>query len=253
MQHVDLAVGPAAIHITGLDKEFPARWRPLKPPAPPTVALSAFALTVPTGQRLAILGPNGAGKSTLLRILATLIRPTRGEVTVQGVDIRDALAVCRQIGWATGDDRAFYWRLSGQANLEFFAALHDLYGAAARARIAAVLEQVGLADKAGAPYQAYSSGMRQRLAIARALLHEPAILLLDEPTRSLDPESADGIRRLLHSQPGAGHTLIWVTHNPVEAATYCDRVIWMRAGRVAADLSTSDPARAMAIPWQESG
>jgi ABC-2 type transport system ATP-binding protein len=208
------------------------------------------SLEVPVGQRLAVLGPNGAGKSTLLRILAPLVQPSAGRVAVLGVDsAADSRGVRRLIGWATGDDRAFYWPLTGRANLEFFAAMQDLHGAPAQARIAEVLAQVGLGEVAGLAYHAYSSGMRQRLAIARALLHRPAVLLLDEPTRSLDPETAASVRRLLHDCSAAGQTLVWVTHNPQEAADFCDRVIWLRAGRIAADHATADREQAMAIPW----
>ncbi|MDQ2805831.1 MAG: ABC transporter ATP-binding protein [Chloroflexota bacterium] len=213
------------------------------------VALHSLDLTIPAGQALAILGPNGAGKSTLLRILATLLQPTLGQVWVTGATLAAGAQVRRQVGWATGDDRAFYWPLSGAANLEFFAALQGLHGAVAHARIAQVLAAVGLTTVAGTAYRAYSSGMRQRLAIARALLHQPAVLLLDEPTRSLDPEAAESVRRLLRACHEGGQTLVWVTHNPAEAAAYCDRVIWLRGGRLVADRPAGDPA-AITIPWQ---
>jgi len=240
---------PPAVEIQGLGKTFPAPGGLPWAARPGKIALQPLDLTIPAGQALAILGPNGAGKSTLLRILATLLQPTRGQAWVTGLALAAGAPVRRQIGWATGDDRAFYWPLSGAANLEFFAALQGLHGAAAQARIAQVLDAVGLAAVAGTAYRAYSSGMRQRLAIARALLHQPAVLLLDEPTRSLDPEAAEGVRRLLRACCESGQTLIWVTHNPAEAAAYCERVIWLRAGRLVADRPAADPA-AIAIPWQ---
>jgi ABC-2 type transport system ATP-binding protein len=241
-----------AIEIHELRKEFNPRRLLRRGSAPPRVAIDHLSLVVPRGQRLAILGPNGAGKSTLLRILATLVRPTAGRVHVEGISIQNPAAVQPLIGWATGDERSFYWPLSGFANLEFFASMQNLHGAAARERIALVLDQVGLADAAKVAYHAYSSGMRQRLAVARALLHAPHILLLDEPTRSLDPESADGLRHLLRACGQQGQTIIWVTHNPDEAAGFCDRVIWMRNGRIVADHSTADGELAVRIPWKET-
>ena len=244
--------GGPAVEIHDLDKAFPAPRRlPPGSGAAPRLALAGITLTVPRGQSLAILGPNGAGKSTLLRILATLVRPSRGQVRILGHDLRDSLRVRRLVGWATGDDRAFYWPLTGQANLEFFAALYGLRGAAGAGRIRTVLGQVGLAEVAGVAYRAYSSGMRQRLALARALLHAPPVLLLDEPTRSLDPEAAAGVRALLRTCQAAGQTLLWVTHDPAEAAACCDRAIWLRAGSVVADgapAALAAPAPAPAGP-----
>ncbi len=237
-----------AVEIQRLGKTFPAPGGRPWAARPGKVALTDLDLTIPAGQALAILGPNGAGKSTLLRILATLLQPTHGRVQVAGVALEVGAQVRRQVGWATGDDRTFYWPLSGRANLEFFAALQGLHGTTARSRVAQVLAEVGLTTVADTTYRAYSSGMRQRLAIARALLHHPAVLLLDEPTRSLDSEAAESVRRLLRACCNAGQTLLWVTHNPAEAAAYCDRVIWMRAGRLVADGPADDPA-ATAIPW----
>lgn len=243
-----------AIEIVNLHKSF----RPLNILRRPTgqgnngrIAIDGLTLEVPENQRLAVLGPNGAGKSTLLRILATLVRPTTGSVQVLGHDIDDAPAVRRLIGWATGDERSFYWQLSGLANLQFFAGLQGLRGPEGAERIDYLLRSVGLADASHIGYHAYSSGMRQKLAIARALLHSPKVLLLDEPTRSLDPESADELRRLLHDYAGKSHTIVWVTHNITEAVDYCDRVIWMRAGKIVRDVSSDDRERAVQIPWRQ--
>jgi ABC-2 type transport system ATP-binding protein len=231
------------IEIEGLHKEFAPALRLPWDKSPRRVALSNICLQVPPGQRLAVLGTNGAGKSTLLRILATLVRPTSGLVRVGGVDVRDWGRVRSMVGWATGDDRSFYWSLSGRANLEFFAGLQGMAGPATRSRVGEVLERVGLDDVADTPYRAYSSGMRQRLAVARALLHEPALLLLDEPTRSLDHEAAESLRTLLVEYSRGGRTLIWVTHNRAEAAECCDRSIWLREGRIEYDM----PSAAMSI------
>jgi ABC-2 type transport system ATP-binding protein len=196
------------------------------------VALDDVSLTLARGSSLAVLGPNGSGKSTLLRILATLITPTAGTVEVGGYSLSQGDYVRAQIGWATGDERSFYWPLSGWANLEFFAALRGLHGRAAATRITQVLNLVGLMAQAAQPFRAYSSGQRQRLALARALLADPPLLLLDEPTRSLDPDAAAVIRAVLRAQNAAGHTLLWVTHDPAEAAACCHRALWLDAGRI---------------------
>jgi len=249
MEAKSLEEMPLAVSIKGLRKEY----KPLVklPFASPMrkVAIQHMDLRVPRGQCLAILGPNGAGKSTLLRIIATLVLPTQGEVKVEGIPIARADEIRRLIGWATGDERTFYWPLSGLANLHFFAALQNVKPNRIAERVKSVLAEVGLEEVASVAYRAYSSGMRQRLAIARALLHEPKVILLDEPTRSLDPESADGVRRLLNDRRHCGQTVIWVTHNPIEATQYCDRVVWIREGLIVSDLPAHD-ARAGQIPWK---
>ncbi len=156
---------------------------------------------------MALAGSNGAGKSTLLRILATLIVPTRGHAAVGGFDVERQPARARQqLGYHTGGDEGFYGRLTGRQNLSFFAAMNNLTGLVARERIAAVARWLGIVDELDRQVRTYSTGLMHRLGLARAVLHRPQVLLLDEPTRSLDPLSAADFRRLLKDelvrQPG---------------------------------------------------
>lgn len=200
----------------------------------PVYALREVDLTVRRGEILGLLGTNGAGKTTLLKILATLILPTVGRVTVDGRDVaREADSVKAMIGWATGDERSFYWRLTGRQNLEFFAAFQGLAPRAARERIAQLSEQLGL-EALDRRFGVYSTGMRHRLAVARALLRQPEILLLDEPTRSLDPLAAGALRRLIRDTLVAemACTVVLATHNLGEAEELCERVAVLHAGRL---------------------
>jgi len=199
-----------------------------------TLAVDCVSLTVAQGELFGLLGPNGAGKTTLVKMLCTLILPTSGSARVLGVDIDDTRRLRHLIGLASGDERSFYWRLTGRQNLEFFAALYDLPEAEARQRIETLLAQVELLDAADRPFRVYSSGMRQRLAIARALLHRPRVLFLDEPTRSLDPVASrqlqDFIRRDLVDRQGM--TVFLTTHRLDEAQRLCDRIAIMHRGQV---------------------
>ncbi len=201
---------------------------------PPVCALRDLDLTIHRGEILGLLGTNGAGKTTLLKILATLFLPTAGRVTVGGRDVtRDADRVKAMIGFATGDERSFYWRLTGRENLEFFAAFQGLHPCDARGRIEQLSEQLGL-DALDRHFGVYSTGMRHRLAIARALLCQPQILLLDEPTRSLDPLLAAAVRRLIRETLVArmGCTVVLATHNLAEAEELCDRIAVLHEGRL---------------------
>jgi ABC-type Na+ transport system ATPase subunit NatA len=149
-----------------------------------TTAVSDVSLSVPKGELFGLLGPNGAGKTTQVKILCILILPSSGSATVAGIDLKRERAIRAVTGLVVSDERSFYWRLSVQRILEFFAALHGLYGHAVSQRVKSVLEVVNLGDRRDQRFSDLSSGMRQRLAIARALLHVPKILILDEPTRS---------------------------------------------------------------------
>jgi len=203
---------------------------------PPVCALRELDLTIRRGEILGLLGTNGAGKTTLLKILATLILPTVGRVTVDGHDVvREADCVRGMIGLASGDERSFYWRLTGRQNLEFFAAFQGLRPSAARDRIEDLREQIGL-EALDRRFGGYSTGMKHRLAIARALLCHPQILLLDEPTRSLDPLVAGVLRHLIRGTLVArmGCTILLATHNLAEAEELCDRIAVLHEGRLIA-------------------
>ncbi|MFQ5718673.1 MAG: ABC transporter ATP-binding protein [Acidobacteriota bacterium] len=230
-----------AIRITKLCKAFARRRsalallrHPLARPEKVT-ALRDVDLAVESGEVFGLLGPNGAGKTTLLKILSCLILPDAGRAEIAGRDsAADERAVQRSIGYVTSDERSFYWRLTGTQNLTFFARLHGITGRKIRPLVAGLLERVELTDKAGEPFSSYSSGMKQRLSIARALLHDPPVLFLDEPTRSLDPVSARRIRELVRGELADrdGKTILLATHNLHEAADLCDRMAILTGGRV---------------------
>jgi ABC-2 type transport system ATP-binding protein len=198
-------------------------------------ALDGVDLDLAPGRIYGLVGPNGAGKTTLLKIVAGLVLPTQGSVTLDGEEfdsrsqrIRDA------IGYVVSDERSFHWRLSVRENLRFFATLQkvdDLDG-----RVGQCLERVGLADVAGRDYHALSTGMRQRLALARGLLADPRILLMDEATRSLDPLAAEDLRGLLRElfPVGSERTLVYSTHLLSEVEDLCTDLVVLRDGRVAA-------------------
>jgi ABC-2 type transport system ATP-binding protein len=184
-----------------------------------------------------VMGPNGSGKSTFLRILATLVTADSGSALVGGRDVeREGDAVRGLIGFSTGDERSLYWRLTARQNLEFAAALHRL--AAPDEIIETTLEMVNLAEHADRPVSGFSQGMGRRLGLARALLHRPMILLLDEPTRSLDPVSRSEfhvvIKRL---RDDAGVSTLLTTHDVVEAADVCERVSVLREGEIVDDVA----------------
>ena len=211
------------------------------------VALDGLDLDVERGEIVSLLGPNGAGKSTLLRVLGTIVLPDQGTASVCGVDVvANPGAARRQVGLMIGDEHSLYWRLSGKENLAFFGALHGLRRAQALRDAVELLSQVGLAEAAERPVRGYSSGMRARLSLARSLLAGPPLLLLDEPTRSLDPLAAVEFREMavrLTRERGAG--ILLATHDLHEAAAVSDRIVVLAAGRVMLDEPATgmDPSR----------
>jgi ABC-type multidrug transport system ATPase subunit len=204
---------------------------------PPILAVDAIDLAVDPGQVFGLLGLNGAGKTTLVRMLCGLLLPTAGAATVLGYDLaRDAARVRASVGLASGEERSFSWRLSARRNLLFFAELHGLRGASARARAADLLDVLGLAHAADRPVGGFSSGMRQKLALARALLHAPPLLFLDEPTRGLDLRASDDLLALIGDDLVArrGVTVFLTTHRMEEAERLCERVAILHGGRICA-------------------
>jgi ABC-2 type transport system ATP-binding protein len=206
---------------------------PLKSP-PRVRALDGVDLHVKTGEIFGLLGPNGAGKTTLVKILSCLVLPDRGRALINGVDVRHENKVKPRLGLVHSDERSFYWRLSGRENLKFFARLYDVPGSRIKSRIDELLAKVDLLEAADRAFSGYSSGMKQRLAIARALLHDPPILLMDEPTRSLDPAACLSLRAFIRDELKGrdGKTILLATHNLREAETLCDRIAILVAGSV---------------------
>jgi ABC-2 type transport system ATP-binding protein len=201
----------------------------------PTQALMDVSLEIAQGTTLALLGPNGSGKTTTLKLIATTLLPDRGRVTVEGADTKmDAGRVRKCVGFAVATERSFYPRLSARENLEFFAALEDVPRALRRDAIEQVLEQTGLGEAGSMLVMKFSSGMYQRLGIARALIKKPSVLLFDEPTRSLDPGSALRFWDLVRDLSRQGTTVIVATHNFNEAVALGDVVVVLHRGRLAA-------------------
>jgi len=197
-------------------------------------ALRGVDLRVREGEIFGLLGPNGAGKTTLLKIFSCLVLPDRGRALVGGHDTRQEYLVKRSIGLVHTDERSFYWRLSARENLRFFARLYDVPGRRIESRIEELLRRVDLLAAADRPFSEYSSGMKQRVAIARALLHDPPILMMDEPTRSLDPISSLSLRRFILDELSRrdGKTILLATHNLREAEAVADRIAILVDGRV---------------------
>jgi sodium transport system ATP-binding protein len=197
-------------------------------------AVAGVSLTAPDGEITGLLGPNGAGKTTLLRMLATLVLPESGHATIDGRDVvGERIAVRRCIG-VLSDARGLYPRLTGRENIRYFGALHGVSGAALDARIDELVSVLGLAEVADRRAQGYSQGERMKVAIARALVHDPHTLLLDEPTNGLDIISTRALRDLLRRLRSAGKCLLFSSHVMQEVTALCDRIVILGHGKVVA-------------------
>jgi ABC-2 type transport system ATP-binding protein len=236
-----------AIEATGLTKDFEkgrrTTWQRLRRELDRRErfrAVDGVDLAVAAGEIFGILGPNGAGKTTTMRMLATLLEPTSGSATVLGHDlVREARAIRRRLGAVLSGERSLYWKLTARENLEYFAALYHVPPAESAGRIQAILETVRLADRADDYVEKFSTGMRQRLVLARALLPAPSLLLLDEPTVGLDPQAARDLRERVIQLRDEGRTVLLTTHYMEEADQLCDRIAIVDHGRIVA-LDTPD-------------
>ncbi len=200
------------------------------------LAVNRVSLSVLQGELFGLLGPNGAGKTTLIKMLSTLILPTSGTARVNGYALNCDTAIKSTIGLVTSDERSFYWRLTGRQNLEFFASLHGLFADKNKDRINEVLEIFDLSAYADERFLTYSTGIRQRLSIARALINQPKILFLDEPTKGLDPDATHKLHQLIRQRltNQLGLTVFLTTHNLTEAQALCDRIAIMHQGTMRA-------------------
>ncbi len=211
------------------------RWLIRSAASEPVQALRGVSFQVAAGEVVGLVGPNGAGKTTLIRILATLLSPTSGTATVAGYDVTAApVEAQRRLGLVLSDDRGLYWRLTGRQNLEYFGVMAGLAPAVARQRAGELLETFDLAGLDKLVF-GYSAGMRSRLNLAQALLADPAVLILDEPTVSLDPLASARIGRHLRDLASRGRTILLSSHRLDEVAEFCDRVVVLIEGTVRFD------------------
>jgi ABC-2 type transport system ATP-binding protein len=239
---------PAAVSVRGLTKRFAPRssvaaMLRFARRAPAVAVVDHVTLDVMPGEVFGLLGPNGAGKTTIFKMLSTMVAPDEGTACIDGFDVvREPASIRGVLASVPADERSLNWRLSAHENLLLFAALQGIPRVETTPRVAAVLRTVGLADDRHKRVAEFSSGMRQRLLIARALLTKPRILLLDEPTRTLDPLSARELRRFLREElvGRQGCTILLATHNTDEAFGFCDRVAVLHQGRVLATGATGE-------------
>lgn len=205
----------------------------------PRAALDGLSLAIPDGEVHGLLGPNGAGKTTLCRILSTVLLPTSGTARIAGLDVvTDTAAVRRTIGIVFGGERGLYNRLTARQNLLYWSSLFHMRTSAAKPRVQQLLERMGLADRADERVETYSRGMKQRLHLARGLINDPKVVILDEPTVGMDPVAAHDFRALVGELRADGRTLLLTTHDMAEAEAVCDRVSLIDNGRL---LGTEQP------------
>jgi ABC-2 type transport system ATP-binding protein len=226
-------VAPAVIEARELRRTYRTttgvlRRRPLE-----VEAVRGVSFAVERGELFGLLGPNGAGKTTTIKMLITLLLPTAGSAHVLGLDVVErAREVRERIGYVFGGDRGLYERLSARDNLRYFAELYGVSGRAQRLRIDEVLELVGLKGREQERVEGYSRGMRQRLHIARGILHDPEVVFLDEPTIGVDPVGARDLRQTIGDLVRAGKTVLLTTHYMFEADALCDRIAVIARGRI---------------------
>lgn len=251
----------AAIIVDSLEKSFPpahSGWRAfIQPFAAPTVpALRGISLEVKPGEAVALLGTNGAGKTTLLRILATLLLPTRGSAQVAGFDpVRHPAEVRRSLGFHAGSDLGFYPRLTGRENLRFFGRLNHLSNSYLHSRISAAAERFEVTAALDRQVRTLSSGTIQRLSLLRALLHQPRVLLLDEPTRSLDALGAADFRAFLKTEVlgRQGTSILFASHTLPEIEFLAERIAVLNEGNlVAFDTLAGLKAKCRAASLEQS-
>jgi ABC-2 type transport system ATP-binding protein len=198
-------------------------------------ALKNISFAMNPAEILGVVGPNGAGKTTLLRILADLLEPDEGSVLLCGHRLGKARHRLRSnIGYVSSDERSFFWRLTGRRNLEFFCALYGLSRSEAHQRIAPLLDAFLLRDKADQMFRDYSSGIRKKFSLIRAVAHQPRLLLLDEVTNSLDPPSAQTVKSFVRTYVSdrQGRAAVWSTHRLEEIAEVCDKVLMIDRGTI---------------------
>ncbi len=225
----------SAIEVRNLRRVFHATIGTFRRHTKEVVAVDDISFDVRDGELFGLLGPNGAGKTTMVKMLTTLLIPTAGSAHILGHDVvREASAIRPLIGFIFGGERGLYWRLSAKDNLRYFADLYHVDPDVAKSRIPELLELVGLAGREDEKVEGYSRGMRQRLHVARCLLHDPEVLFLDEPTMGLDPVGARGLREVIRNLVAEEKTVFLTTHYMFEADALCERVAVINHGKIVA-------------------
>ena len=224
-----------AVEVRNLKRIYRAQIGVIKRSVKEVVAVEDISFDVAAGELFGLLGPNGAGKTTTVKMLTTLLIPSSGTAVVMGHDVvKEARAVQKRIGFIFGGERGLYWRLSAIDNLRYFASLYHVDPAVAKQRIPFLLDLVGLHDRGNEKVGGYSRGMKQRLHVARTLLHDPEVLFLDEPTIGLDPVGARDFRQVIKNLQSENKTILLTTHYMFEADALCQRIAVINQGRIIA-------------------
>ncbi len=224
-----------AIELNHLNRVYRAQIGVFNRSIKEVIAVEDISFDVQAGELFGLLGPNGAGKTTTVKMLATLLIPTGGSAAVAGFDVvKQSNEVRKRIGFIFGGERGLYWRLSGDDNLRYFASLYGVDPAVSKKRIPYLLEMVGLQGRGNERVGGYSRGMKQRLHVARTLLHDPDILFLDEPTIGLDPVGAREFRNVILNLQSEKKTILLTTHYMFEADALSDRIAIINKGKVIA-------------------
>lgn len=224
-----------AIEVRDLRRVFRATIGTIRRRTKEVVAVDGISFDVRDGELFGLLGPNGAGKTTTVKMLTTLLIPTGGSATILGHDVvRGADAIRSRIGFIFGGERGLYWRLSAKDNLRYFADLYHVDPDVAKRRLPELLDLVGLSGREDEKVEGYSRGMRQRLHVARCLLHDPQVLFLDEPTMGLDPVGARELRQVINNLVAQDKTVLLTTHYMFEADALCERIGVINHGKIVA-------------------
>src|SRR2546421_12285806 len=225
----------AAIEAANLRRTYKTHTGTVRRRAKEIEAVRGVSFAIEPGELFGLLGPNGAGKTTTIKMLITVLIPTAGTARVLGRDVvKDAREVRKRIGYVFGGERGVYERLSGYDNLRYFAELYGVPARTQKRRIEELLDLVGLKGREHERAEGYSRGMKQRLHVARGLLHDPEVLFLDEPTIGLDPVGARELRATIASLTAAGKTILLTTHYMFEADALCDRIAVISKGEIVA-------------------
>ncbi|MQC26449.1 MAG: ABC transporter ATP-binding protein [Chloroflexi bacterium] len=236
-----------AIQVDHLRRVFTTNVGRFRRESKEVVAVDDVSFAVGDGELFGLLGPNGAGKTTTVKMLTTLLIPTSGSARVGGFDVEhESQKISSTIGFIFGGERGLYWRLSGIDNLRYFASLYHVEPAVAAKRIPYLLDLVGLKDRGNEKVEGYSRGMKQRLHIARALIHDPQILFLDEPTIGLDPVGARELRLVIRNLQAEKKTILLTTHYMFEADMLCQRIAVIDKGNIVA-LDTPEELKKLVL------